>query len=615
MASRTQSLSKIFVWILLGLLIVGLAGFGATNLGGTIRSIGQVGSRDIPVDEYARALQSDIRATASQFGQQLTFQQAELFGIPQQTLSRILSEKALDQEADNIGLSVGDAVVRDRLMNVRGFQGIDGTFDRDTYAYALSNAGLSEAVFENQLRDETTRTLLQAAVVSGNTMSSTYTDQLVSYLLEKRSGLLIQLTENDLSAPLTAATLDQLQTFYNENIDQFSLPESKLITFVSLTPKMVMDQVGVDDSALQSLYQKNLAKYFTPEQRSVERLVFLNDAEAKSSSEQIISGAISFEELVTNRGLNLADIGLGDVTLEDLGASGDLVFGATVGDVVGPFETSLGPALFRITGKTEEETTSFEDVRDDLFDELALDKAGRLIEAQASDIDDLLAAGATLEEVVEDSDAELGNIRFYSGVNSGIATYAEFKQAARELGESDFPSVIQLSDGGIVALRLEEVLPASPEPFEDVQASVEQAWRNNALMQALRAEAKEKLANINANNSLANLDLGHQTFENLTRDQSIDGAPSAILAQAFDLELKDASAVDGDMSVYLVQVLDLQEADLTTEQAVNLNTQITSQLRSSLSQDLIESYLTGIQERAEITLNQQAISAVHANFQ
>lgn len=64
---------------------------------------------------------------------------------------------------------------------------------------------------------------------------------------------------------------------------------------------MVMDQVGVDDSALQSLYQKNLAKYFTPEQRSVERLVFLNEAEAKSSSEQIISGAISFEELVTNR--------------------------------------------------------------------------------------------------------------------------------------------------------------------------------------------------------------------------------------------------------------------------------------------------------------------------
>ena len=198
MASRTQSLSKTFVWILLALLIVGLAGFGATNLGGTIRSIGQVGTRDIPVDEYARALQSDIRATSGQFGQQLTFRQAELFGIPQQTLSRILSEKALDHESDTLGLSVGDEAVRDRLMNIRGFQGIDGSFDRDTYAYALSNAGLSEAAFENQLRDETTRTLLQAAILSGNTMSTEYSDRLISYLLEQRSGLLVQLTENDL---------------------------------------------------------------------------------------------------------------------------------------------------------------------------------------------------------------------------------------------------------------------------------------------------------------------------------------------------------------------------------------------------------------------------------
>ena len=226
-----------------------------------------------------------------------------------------------------------------------------------------------------------------------------------------------------------------------------------------------------------------------------------------------------------------------------------------------------------------------------------------------------MAAGATLEEIIEESDAELGNIRFYSGVNSGIAAYSEFQQAARELSESDFPSVIQLSDGGIVALRLEEILSASPEPFEDVRASVQENWRNDKLMQALRAEADENISNVDANNTLASLDLGHTTFENLTRDQAIDGAPPAVLAQAFQLEVKGATAIDGDLSVYLVQVLDINEADATTEQAANLQSQIASQLTSSLSQDLIESYLSGIQKRAEISLNQQAINAVHANFQ
>ena len=148
-----------------------------------------------------------------------------------------------------------------------------------------------------------------------------------------------------------------------------------------------------------------------------------------------------------------------------------------------------------------------------------------------------------------------------------------------------------------------------------MRTAVEQAWKNDALMKALRAEAKEKVANVDANNSLASLDLGHKTFENLTRDQTIEGAPPAVLAQAFQLEIKGASAVDGDLAVYLVQVLDIQEADTTTEQAISLHAQITSQLTSSLSQDLIESYLSGIQKRAEIAINQQAINAVHANFQ
>ena len=42
--------SRVLVWILLGLLIVGLAGFGATNFGGSVRSVGKVGDTDIDLN-------------------------------------------------------------------------------------------------------------------------------------------------------------------------------------------------------------------------------------------------------------------------------------------------------------------------------------------------------------------------------------------------------------------------------------------------------------------------------------------------------------------------------------------------------------------------------------
>ena len=61
--------SKIFVWILLSMIIVGLIGFGSTNLGGTVRSIGTVGDKDLSINTYARALQNELRSLEAQTGQ------------------------------------------------------------------------------------------------------------------------------------------------------------------------------------------------------------------------------------------------------------------------------------------------------------------------------------------------------------------------------------------------------------------------------------------------------------------------------------------------------------------------------------------------------------------
>ena len=44
----------------------------------------------------------------------------------------------------------------------------------------------------------------------------------------------------------------------------------------------------------------------------------------------------------------------------------------------------------------------------------------------------------------------------------------------------------------------------------------------------------------------------------------------------------------------MVQVLGIAKANDTTEDAVNLREQIKSQLGAGLSQDLIETYLTGV---------------------
>ena len=289
MARKSSSLSKTFVWILLALLIVGLAGFGATNLGGRVNKIGSVGEEEILVTQYVRALQNEMRSASAQFGSPITFQQAQMFGIQQQALSRLVSEKTLDNEAKRMGISVSDVTVRDQLMGIRAFQGIDGVFDRNAYSFSLENAGLKEAEFEAALRDETARSLLQKAIVSGNIMPDIYAEKTLEYLSEERSLALVTLNESDLPVPISMPTDTDLKTFYDANISDFSLPESKAITLAKMTPDMMLGKIEVSDDDLSALYEKNIDTYKKPERRLVERLSFLDMAAAVEAKQRLVT--------------------------------------------------------------------------------------------------------------------------------------------------------------------------------------------------------------------------------------------------------------------------------------------------------------------------------------
>ena len=96
MAAGAKNFSRTVVWIIVGLLIVGLAGFGATSFTGSVRTVGKVGNEWISVDDYARELQREMRAVEAQTGQPLTMAEARSLGIDQVVLSRLVQLAALD---------------------------------------------------------------------------------------------------------------------------------------------------------------------------------------------------------------------------------------------------------------------------------------------------------------------------------------------------------------------------------------------------------------------------------------------------------------------------------------------------------------------------------------
>ncbi len=348
--ARSSSISKTAVWILLGLLIVGLAGFGATNMGGNLRTVAHVGDKPITTQAYFIAMQRQLNRVREETGEAITFTDMQDAGLDRAVLQRLVTLRALDHEAAEMGLSVGDANVRDQIVGIDAFQSLDGSFDREAYAFALERQGLSEGEFEASLRDETARTLLQSAVINGVRMPPVFAETLVSYAGEERSFTWAQLDPERLETEPEPATEEDLRAFYEENTARFMLPETKRITYAWLTPDMVVDQVELDEAALEQAYQDRIEEFSQPERRLVERLAFLDEESANSAAAQLEVDGTTFEALVDQRGLALEDIDLGDVGRLELDAAGEAVFDAEVGDVVGPLPSPLGPALFRVNG-------------------------------------------------------------------------------------------------------------------------------------------------------------------------------------------------------------------------------------------------------------------------
>lgn len=609
-------ISKILVWALLAMLFVGIAGFGATNFSGTVRNVGSVGDKDISIQAYSRALRSEMSAFQAQIGQPVSFQDAQAFGLDQRTLAQLVTGRALDFEASELGLSVGDTELLQQIQNIQAFNGPDGSFDRDAYKYALENSGLNETEFEEQLREETARSILQGAVLAGTALPQSYLDTLVKFALEQRSFTWATVENEDLTTGIAVPSNEDLIAFYDANIAAYTTPETRQITYAWVTPDMIADSVEIDEATLRDAYTEQDAEFNKPERRLVERLVFPSDTAAQDAITRIQNGESSFEDEVTARGLELADVDLGDVTVQDLGDAGEAIFAATAGDVVGPEVSDFGPALFRMNAVLPEQSMPFEAAKEILRASLVGDRARRVLDGQIDTFEDLLAGGASIEELAAETDLELMQIGWHPALADGIASYPAFRSAAASITLDDFPSIMALDDGGLFALRLDEISEPAPIPFDDVRDQVATDWDADARSKALVTLAEDFAADLSEGKTFAAVGLTTTQKEvDLTRRDFVEGLPVDMLDSVFELKRGETRVIADAGRAVIVQLDAITEADLSSEDAQALSSALGDQAANDVAQDLFSAMASDIQSRAGITIDQQALNAVHANLQ
>ncbi|MDD8024786.1 MAG: SurA N-terminal domain-containing protein, partial [Paracoccaceae bacterium] len=603
------------VWVLLAMLVLGLGGFGMANFSGRISTIGTVGQTEIAVNDYARALRQEMNAAAAQIGRPLTMAEAQSLGLDRQVQSQLLGQAAVTEAARVIGLSAGDVELHRQITAAKAFQGLDGTFDRETYRLALRQEGYTEAQFETKLRADIARSILQGAVAGGLRAPEATTNAYAAYITETRDIAYAELTEADLTTAVADPTEDQLRAFHTDHAAQFTKPETREISYVWLTPDMLMGKVQLDEDALRAAYDSRHDEFVQPEKRLVEKLVYPTLDEAKAAKARYDAGQASFADLAAERGLSLEDIDLGEPVKADLGDAGEAVFALTEPGVVGPIETDLGPALYAMNAIIPAQETSFEEARAELSSEAAADRARRMIGDMTTDLEDRLAGGATLEQMAAETDMQLGHIAMAPDTDADIAGYESFREAAQKVTTEDFPELGNLDDGGVFALRLDGVTPAALIPFDEVRDQVATAWRAAELTRLKADRAAEIAAAVDAGGALGAQGVLLTSVAKLPRGGYLEGQPRALIETAFATDPGKAGVVTEGDRVLVVTVDAVHAADPASDDVAQVRDMAQTQISQSIANDLLDFYARATEAEAGMTIDATAINAVQAQMQ
>ncbi len=604
------------MYILMGLLIVGLTGFGISSFtGGSLRSIGSVGEEKISIDAYGRQMNQTIQNVTRQIGRNLTPAEIESSGIQRAVLAEVVATAGIDNEARRLGLSVGDAAVREELLATPAFQSLAGEFDPEAYRFALERANLSATEYEETLRKQNARGLIQTSIASGIHSEETVAKAFVSFAGETRDIEWVELTADYLTTPVGEPTEEQLVEQYELNPEAYTAPLTKDITYVWLSPDTLTDQVEVTEAELREAYEINSERYNRPARRAIDRIVFGSQQEALDARARLDSGLIDFDKLAEDRGLTLEDIDQGEVEQDQLPeAVGNLIFNTAEPGIVGPAETDLGPALYRINAIFDEQITPFEEAEDELREELAAEHTGVMVLNMTPKIDDMLAAGATLEELDAETEMELGTLSYSADVTDGIAAYDEFRIAADAAEEGDFPQIEHLSDGGVFALRVDKVTQPARIPLDEIRDQVANDWKAAETVRRLTELAEGFADRLAETSDFGSLGIMSETAAGLTRAGFVEGTPPLLLTEVFGADQGQAVVVKNSESVFLAQVVKVTPVDLDSAENQSMMDRIGDQIDQQIAQDVLNAYTAAVQEAAGVTLNPSAISAVNSQL-
>jgi len=101
----------------------------------------------------------------------------------------------------------------------------------------------------------------------------------------------------------------------------------------------------------------------------------------------------------------------------------------------------------------------------------------------------------------------------------------------------------------------------------------------------------------------------------LTRQGFQPNTPAEFIETVFGMDKGDVTVIEGNARIFVLRLDDVRAPDTSSPDLQALQQGLREQAASGLSQDMFQMLANDIRQRAGLTIDQQAINAVHSTFQ
>lgn len=436
-------------------------------------------------------------------------------------LDQMIDEQVVRLGAEDAGIVIGDATVRDYIASIPAFQ-VDGKFNGDQYRAALAagNPPRTPEQFDALVRNGLQQSVIPGAIAESAFVTKSEFERTLKLLGETRDVELAALPE---PAADTAAVSDaQIKQWYDGHGQDFRQPETVSIEYVDINAANLPPAQAADEATLRKRYEDEKARFVEPEQRLASHILISAGSDAAAQKAAEAKAAKLADEA---RQPNADFAALAKANSEDPGskdAGGDLgwvekgvmvkpfedaLFAAKAGEVIGPVKTEFGYHVIKLREVKGGEGKAFEAVRDQLAAEQLKsdtekaysDLSGRLVDLVYKNPTELAGAAKEVGLPVQ----TLGP--FSRADATGIAADANVLRAAFSdalVQDGTVSDPIELGPNHAVLLKVTAHTAEQVLPLEKVRDRVIAAIHVDRANQAAEKAADALLARLTKGETL-----------------------------------------------------------------------------------------------------------------